>query len=94
MKLCDSVIGFLNRMFSFNFKMFWKFVDESNLEESCKIWCYMFVGLGEYSVGCWDVMCGGFMEKGFFFRLFYFVEKMDIYVSVNCCEILYMSKGI
>lgn len=86
MKLCDSVTGSLNRTPSFNLKMFRKSVDESNSEESRKIRRHTPVGSGEYSVGCWDMMCGGPTEKGSFFRLFYPVEKTDIYVSVNCCE--------
>lgn len=79
MKLCDSVTGSLNRTPSFNLKMFRKSVDESNSEESRKIRRHTPVGSGEYSVGCWDMMCGGPTEKGSFFRLFYPVEKTDIY---------------
>lgn len=94
MKLCDSVTGSLNRTPSFNLKMFRKSVDESNSSESRKIRRHTPVGSGEYSVGCCDMMCGGPTEKGSFFRLFYPVEKTDIYVSVNCCEILYTTKGI
>ena len=65
MKLCDSVTGSLNRTPSFNLKMFRKSVDESNSEESRKIRRHTPVGSGEYSVGCWDMMCGGPTEKGY-----------------------------
>lgn len=37
-------------------------------------------GTGNYSVGCVDIMCDH-TENGSFFRLFYPIEKTDVYVS-------------
>lgn len=37
-------------------------------------------GTGNYSVGCVDIMCDHTVN-GSFFRLFYPIEKTDVYVS-------------
>lgn len=83
MHLCDNVTGSLNRTPSFKLKVFRKTLEERNSKENGKIRRHTPVGSGEYSVGCWDMMCGGGpAEKGSFFRLFYPVQKTDIYVSL------------
>lgn len=49
-------------------------------KEKDKIRRHLPIGTGEYSVGCLDIMCEH-CEKGSFFRLYYPIEKTDIYVS-------------
>lgn len=50
-------------------------------KEKEKIRRHLPIGTGDYSVGCLDIMCDH-SEKGSFFRLYYPIEKTDIYVSV------------
>lgn len=47
-------------------------------KEKDKIRRHLPIGTGEYSVGCLDIMCEH-CEKGSFFRLYYPIEKTDIY---------------
>ena len=41
-------------------------------------------GSGEYSVGCVDIMSDN-SETGVFFRMYYPIEKTDIFVSNSLC---------
>lgn len=50
-------------------------------KEKDKIRRHLPIGTGEYSVGCLDIMCEHY-EKGSFFRLYYPIEKTDVYVSI------------
>ncbi|XP_071143218.1 platelet-activating factor acetylhydrolase-like [Mytilus edulis] len=47
-------------------------------KEKEKIRRHLPIGTGDYSVGCLDIMCDH-SEKGSFFRLYYPIEKTDIY---------------
>lgn len=49
--------------------------------EKEKVRRHLPVGTGDYSVGCIDLMCER-CENGSFFRLYYPIEKTDIYVSI------------
>ena len=49
-------------------------------DKSEKIRRHLPPGTGEYSVGCVDIMSDN-TETGVFFRLYYPIEKTDIFVS-------------
>ena len=52
-------------------------------EKPAKVRRHLPPGTGEFSVGCVDIMSDN-SDTGVFFRLFYPIEKTDIYVSIYC----------
>ncbi|KAK3093580.1 hypothetical protein FSP39_017690 [Pinctada imbricata] len=71
--LYDSITNTLKRRPSLNLKLF----KSRNNSKEGKVRRHVPVGTGEYTVGCFDVMCDP-SHSGSFFRLFYPTTKTDI----------------